>query len=343
MEKKGTGAEHVSYRHNVFRNKMLGFEKILFIIMVSVNILYIIVSFADKNLPAIMTEDIIRLISVTAVQIISCCSFRIINFRDNFSNETKNRMCCISLVGLFAAEELLFYFCEPLWVGTAVVMVISSFFNDRKTIFVIYATSIAVWIASAFMYNYSASSAVKALDVRDFAATFLLISCVFAISVILYNFNKLQVEDVVEYYDGEKKLQEKLSTDYLTQLHTRFSIYENIKQAMHDYYFSGNVPFILSFITPPHFSARAVWYQRRVAVLQRLGVSAPHRHARISPAINIVRSPNHASVSDCSRRPCRYRKILRSALSRPSRYYERQTSNRYCFSDFLLTRPQKIV
>mgnify|MGYP000083278974 len=53
MEKKGTGAEHVSYRHNVFRNKMLGFEKILFIIMVSVNILYIIVSFADKNLPAI--------------------------------------------------------------------------------------------------------------------------------------------------------------------------------------------------------------------------------------------------------------------------------------------------
>lgn len=226
MEKKGTGAEHVSYRHNVFRNKMLGFEKILFIIMVSVNILYIIVSFADKNLPAIMTEDIIRLISVTAVQIISCCSFRIINFRDNFSNETKNRMCCISLVGLFAAEELLFYFCEPLWVGTAVVMVISSFFNDRKTIFVIYATSIAVWIASAFMYNYSASSAVKALDVRDFAATFLLISCVFAISVILYNFNKLQVEDVVEYYDGEKKLQEKLSTDYLTQLHTRFSIYE---------------------------------------------------------------------------------------------------------------------
>ena len=239
MEKKGTGAEHVSYRHNVFRNKMLGFEKILFIIMLSVNILYIIVSFADKNLPAIMTEDIIRLISVTAVQIISCCSFRIINSRDNFSNETKNRMCCISLVGLFAAEELLFYFCEPLWVGTAVVMVISSFFNDRKTIFVIYATSIAVWIASAFMYNYSASSAVKALDVRDFAATFLLISCVFAISVILYNFNKLQVEDVVEYYDGEKKLQEKLSTDYLTQLHTRFSIYENIKQAMHDYYFSG--------------------------------------------------------------------------------------------------------
>ena len=78
MEKKGTGAEHVSYRHNVFRNKMLGFEKILFIIMVSVNILYIIVSFADKNLPAIMTEDIIRLISVTVVQIISCCSFRII-------------------------------------------------------------------------------------------------------------------------------------------------------------------------------------------------------------------------------------------------------------------------
>ena len=47
------------------------------------------------------------------------------------------------------------------------------------------------------------------------------------------------MEDVVEYYDGEKKLQEKLSTDYLTQLHTRFSIYENIKQAMHDYYFSG--------------------------------------------------------------------------------------------------------
>lgn len=239
MEKKGTGAEHVSYRHNVFRNKMLGFEKILFIIMVSVNILYIIVSFADKNLPAIMTEDIIRLISVTVVQIISYCSFRMINSRDNFSNETKNRMCCISLVGLFAAEELLFYFCEPLWVGTAVVMVISSFFNDRKTIFVIYATSIVVMIASAFMYNYGATSAGKALDVRDFAATFLLISCVLAISVILYNFNKLQVEDVVEYYDGEKKLQEKLSTDYLTQLHTRFSIYENIKQAMHDYYFSG--------------------------------------------------------------------------------------------------------
>ena len=204
-----------------------------------VNILYIIVSFADKNLPAIMTEDIIRLISVTVVQIISYCSFRMINSRDNFSNETKNRMCCISLVGLFAAEELLFYFCEPLWVGTAVVMVISSFFNDRKTIFVIYATSIVVWIASAFMYNYGATSAGKALDVRDFAATFLLISCVLAISVILYNFNKLQVEDVVEYYDGEKKLQEKLSTDYLTQLHTRFSIYENIKQAMHDYYFSG--------------------------------------------------------------------------------------------------------
>jgi diguanylate cyclase (GGDEF)-like protein len=118
-------------------------------------------------------------------------------------------------------------------------MVISSFFNDRKTIFVIYATSIAVWITSAFMYNYGVTSAGKALDVRDFAATFLLISCVLAISVILYNFNKLQVEDVVEYYDGEKKLQEKLSTDYLTQLHTRFSIYENIKQAMHDYYFSG--------------------------------------------------------------------------------------------------------
>ena len=124
-------------------------------------------------------------------------------------------------------------------VGTAVVMVISSFFNDRKTIFVIYATSIAVWITSAFMYNYGVTSAGKALDVRDFVATFLLISCVLAISVILYNFNKLQVEDVVEYYDGEKKLQEKLSTDYLTQLHTRFSIYENIKQAMHDYYFSG--------------------------------------------------------------------------------------------------------
>ena len=35
MEKKGTGAEHVSYRHNVFRNKMLGFEKILFIIMIN--------------------------------------------------------------------------------------------------------------------------------------------------------------------------------------------------------------------------------------------------------------------------------------------------------------------
>ena len=61
------------------------------------------------------------------------------------------------------------------------------------------------------------------------------------------NYLKIQVNHkyfpnsykVVEYYDGEKKLQEKLSTDYLTQLHTRFSIYENIKQAMHDYYFSG--------------------------------------------------------------------------------------------------------
>ena len=114
MEKKGTGAEHVSYRHNVFRNKMLGFEKILFIIMVSVNILYIIVSFADKNLPAIMTEDIIRLISVTVIQIISRCSFRMINSRDNFPNETKKTgMCCISLVGLFVAEELLFYFVNP--------------------------------------------------------------------------------------------------------------------------------------------------------------------------------------------------------------------------------------
>ena len=108
---------------------------------------------------------------------------------------TGRAVCC---------EELLFYFCEPLWVGTAVVMVISSFFNDRKTIFVIYATSIAVWITSAFMYNYGVTSAGKALDVRDFVATFLLISCVLAISVILYNFNKLQVEDVVEYYDGEK-------------------------------------------------------------------------------------------------------------------------------------------
>ena len=37
-------------------------------------------------------------------------------------------------------------------------------------------------------------------------------------------------------------------------------------------------------------------YQRRVAVLQRRGVSAPHRHARISLVINIVRSPNHAGV-----------------------------------------------
>lgn len=239
MEKKGTGAEHVSYRHMVFRNKMLGFEKILFIIMIVINILYIAVSFANKDLPAIMADDIIRLISVVAVQIISYSSFRKINVSERFSNETKNRMCCISLVGLFAAEELLFYFCEPLWVGTAVVMVISSFFNDRKTIFVIYGTSIAVWIISAFMYNFGIDSIAQRLDVRDIVATFLLISCVFAISVILYNFNKLQVEDVVEYYDGEKKLQEKLSTDFLTQLHTRFSIYENIKQAMHDCYYSG--------------------------------------------------------------------------------------------------------
>lgn len=239
MEKKGTGAEHVGYRHTVLRNKMLGFEKILFIIMIVINILYTAVSSAYKDLPAVMTDDIIRLISVTAVQIISCFSFRKINASERFSNETKNRMCCISLVGLFAAEELLFYFCEPLWVGTAVVMVISSFFNDRKTIFVIYGTSIAVWIISALMYNCGTDSIAKALDVRDAATAFLLITCVLAISVILYNFNKLQVEDVVEYYDGEKKLQEKLSTDYLTQLHTRFSIYENIKQAMHDYYFSG--------------------------------------------------------------------------------------------------------
>lgn len=239
MEKKGTGAEHVSYRHTVFRNKMLGFEKVLFIIMIVINILYTAVSFIDKDLPAIMADDIIRLISVTAVQIISCVSFRKINAGEQFSNETKNRMCCISLVGLFAAEELLFYFCEPLWVGTAVVMVISSFFNDRKTIFVIYGTSIAVWIISALMYNCGTNSIAKALDARDAAAAFLLITCVLAISVILYNFNKLQVEDVVEYYDGEKKLQEKLSTDYLTQLHTRFSIYENIKQAMHDCYFLG--------------------------------------------------------------------------------------------------------
>ena len=133
-------------------------------------------------------------------------------------------MCCISLVGLFAAEELLFYFCEPLWVGTAVVMVISSFFNDRKTIFVIYATSIAVWIASAFMYNYGVTSAVKALDVRDFTATFLLISCVFAISVILYNFNKLQVEDVVEYYDGVKEDQEQMR-ETPRSLHGMTSVY----------------------------------------------------------------------------------------------------------------------
>ena len=71
-------------------------------------------------------------------------------------------------------------------------------------------------------------------------------------------------------------------------------------------FFFVNTPFILSFITPPHFSVRAVWYQKRVTVLQRLGVSVPHRHARISPAISIVRSLNHASVSGCSRRPCRY-------------------------------------
>ena len=239
MEKKGDGAEHVSYRYTVFRNKRFGFEKILFIIMIVINILYVAVSFADKNLLAIMADDVIRLTAALAVQIISYCSFRKINASDRFSNGTKNRMCCISLVGLFAAEELLFYFCEPLWIGTAIVMVISSFFNDKKTIFVIYGTSIAVWIISALMYNFGVDSIAQRLDIRDVAATFFLITCVLAISVILYNFNKLQVEDVVEYYDGEKKLQEKLSTDYLTQLHTRFSIYENIKQAMHDCYYSG--------------------------------------------------------------------------------------------------------
>lgn len=239
MEKKGTGAEHVGYRHTVFRNKMLGFEKMLFVIIIAINIIYVAVSLAGKALPAIMPDDIIRLSAVTVVQIISCCSFIKVNSSERLSNETKNRMCCISLVGLFAAEELLFYFCEPLWVGTAIVMVISSFFNDKKTIFVIYGTSIAVWIISALLYQTGSGSIAHRLDIRDAAATFLLITCVLAISLILYNFNRLQVEDVVEYYDGEKKLQEKLSTDYLTQLHTRFSIYENIKQAMHDYYFSG--------------------------------------------------------------------------------------------------------
>ena len=31
---------------------------------------------------------------------------------------------------------------------------------------------------------------------------------------------------------------------------------------------------------------------------------------------NVITFPNHASVSGCSHRPCRYRKTLRSALSR---------------------------
>ena len=46
--------------------------------------------------------------------------------------------------------------------------------------------------------------------------------------------------------------------------------------------FFVNAP--LSFLSSLHLiSVRAVWYQRRVAVLQRRGVSVPHRHARISP------------------------------------------------------------
>ena len=43
---------------------------------------------------------------------------------------------------------------------------------------------------------------------------------------------------------------------------------------------------------------------------------APRPHARTSLEAGIVRSPSHEVFSGCSRRPCRYRKIQGSALSR---------------------------
>src|SRR5699024_9719705 len=80
-------------------------------------------------------------------------------------------------------------------------------------------------------------------------------------------------------------------------------------------FFLVRSPFILSFITPPRF-LRAVWYQRRAVILQKQGVSALRPHARTNLEAGIVRSPSHEVVSGCSRRPCRYRKIQASALSR---------------------------
>ena len=239
MEKKGTGTEHISYRHAVFRRKMLEFEKVLFIVLLVVNISYYLVVFFTDRMQSTLVEDILRFVSVLAVQIFSLASFQYINGAEKFTNETKNRVCCISLLGVSAAEQLLFFFCEPLWICTAIVMVLSSFFNDRKAIIAVYITSVSVWSVSVFMCSNDVLGLGINTGLADIIAAFLLISCIFVISLFLYGFNRTQIEDVVEYYDGEKKLQEKLSIDYLTRLHSRFTIYEHIKQAMHDYYFSG--------------------------------------------------------------------------------------------------------
>lgn len=236
-KKKTTGVQHISYRQTSFRKNLLKLEYVLVPLLFVFNILYLVISKVSGDNVFIGEDYILRLVTVMVVELLCVIVYKFINSSEKAGDETKNRACCLSMYGILAGFEVLHYSCSPLWIAPAIAMIFSTFLVDRITTILMFFGALASEAVSVFMC-FSDGMLLSGLQINEAIAAACFIILLFAMSMLLFKFNEIQSDDMIKYYDGEQELKEKLEKEYLTGLYSRLAIFEKLKVAMHEAYFS---------------------------------------------------------------------------------------------------------
>ncbi|MDO5381861.1 MAG: GGDEF domain-containing protein [Eubacteriales bacterium] len=234
---KTTGVQHISYRQMSFRKNLLKLEYVLVSLFFVFNILYLVISKVSGDNTFTGEDYILRVVVIMIIEIFCVIIYRYINLSEKAGDETKNRVCCLSMYGILAAFEVLHYGCSPLWIAPAVAMIFSTFLVDRITTILMLFGALASEALSVFMC-FSDDMSLSGLRINEAIAAACFIILLFAMSMLLFKFNEIQSDDMIKYYDGEQELKEKLEKEYLTGLYSRLAIFEKLKVAMHEAYFS---------------------------------------------------------------------------------------------------------
>lgn len=249
---KTTGIDYINYRQNSFRKKLIGFERTVIIGITVTELMFFAFLIMTRYYDIPYGLHLIHLLLALGACLVSERIITCVNRKDEISGHIKNRVCCYSILAIFVALGLLHYNFCILWITPTIIMVLSTVFGDHTTTIGLFVTSLFAQMAfliAAGIHNHG----VADYYLISFVVALLIIIGTFVMTIMLFEFNKEQVNDIVSRYDGEKKLKEKLETEYLTGLLSRSAIHNELKIAVHEAYFYHNQMVCVAMIDLDHF------------------------------------------------------------------------------------------